>query len=415
MSEEQNDSPAFRLRPRQAAPKSYYTVRLEYSANPAAFIRERPRGGTKRRILSSKSNSSKHLATSAGTQFDKTQQSSHYGSNYPNTSRPAVLTKEEREREERRLMLHRSIEQSITTNTAVSPFMQRLRLDELEPGITYEHNYLMMRIKSIRPNSDSKLMTCRCESTDETDAVSHVTLQLWDEYARPDLIKPGKIINIAKFRTSLDADGDEYSESDSECNKIDHVQDNKHDPGTNNGASIIEKDLRNSTPISVITAKIEPGLTTSKQRSPRIASPNNSHDSSGDSFKMNPPGGIATCKPSPTNVSGENVKKYLERRLLPFHVIIRQEELVERATNNSNRGNRSTSPLQPSISPQSVASVSSTSGNPSVSGSSVCRRTLVPFVSINDMIEKPIEPFVMPSGDFGPQPDSSATTSAPIL
>lgn len=189
MSEEQNDSPAFRLRPRRAAPKSYYTVRLEYSANPAAFIRERPRSSTKRRVFTQKS----------GSNSTKAALNQTYGS----PSKSTVVSKEDREREERRISLHRDTSQSITTNTLISPFMQRLQLDELEPDSIYEHNYITLRIKDLEiPDANSRLLCCTCNSVDQSLGSEHsVKVELYSDYADISLVKRGKIINIAKFKT----------------------------------------------------------------------------------------------------------------------------------------------------------------------------------------------------------------------
>lgn len=181
MSEEQNDSPAFRLRPRRAAPKSYYTVRLEYSANPAAFIRERPRSSTKRRVFKQKSGSN----TTKGA-----------------LNHPTVISKEEREREEKRISLLRDTSQSITTDTPLSPFMQRLQMNELEPDSVYEHNYITLRIKEVElPDANSRLLICACNTVDQFPSEYSIKVELYSDYADTSLIKKGKIINVAKFKT----------------------------------------------------------------------------------------------------------------------------------------------------------------------------------------------------------------------
>lgn len=190
MAEEQNDSPAFRLRPRRAAPKSYYTVRLEYSANPAAFIRERPRGsgGSKRKVLTRKtgSNATKAAANQLASLAN---------------IRPAAVSKEEQELDERRMKLHRGVSESITSDTIISPFLERLELEDLEPDSVYEHNYITLRIKEVEQSDDSKALNCVCSSTDGLPSGCRVNVCLHDEYANQSLVKPDKIISIAKFRT----------------------------------------------------------------------------------------------------------------------------------------------------------------------------------------------------------------------
>lgn len=212
MSEEQNDSPAFRLRPRRAAPKSYYTVRLEYSANPNAFIRERPRTGSKRKVLSNRTGS------------NSTKNASMHSSHASAARQQTVITKEEREQDQRRMMLHRGEFDSLTTGTMISPFLQRLRIDELKPNSTYEHNYITMKIKRANITGPTgRSMTCFCQAIDDEDLTTptklgikasgspesvspdppafDVMLQLMDSYANPDIVKDGKIISVSKFKT----------------------------------------------------------------------------------------------------------------------------------------------------------------------------------------------------------------------
>lgn len=278
MSEEQNDSPAFRLRPRRSAPKSYYAVRLEYSANPAAFIRERPR--PKRKAFTQKTGSnSTHPAGKVATTA---------------SARPNVMSKEEREREEKRLLLHRDISESITTNTMISPFIQRLAISELEPDSLYEHNYITLRILEVEQSQNRRLISCHCTEVDANSNTAHaVVVKLHNEYANVDILKEGKILSITKFRTSPQ------------------------------GASSEDESCLESTDEHRIT--------------------------------------------------------------LPFNVIVRYDELVERSTSNSNKG------ALLSTSPTTTAIGRSTSPS---GGASVNRRPVIPFISVSDMIEQPEEPFV---------------------
>lgn len=193
MSEESNDSPAFRLRPRRSAPKSYYAVRLEYSANPAAFIRERPRTSSKRKVFSQKPPATNQ------TRVNQTGQSCS----------KLASTKEEQERDERRNSLRRSITDSITTGTLVSPFLQRFGLDKLEPNKLYEYEYVTLLIKQVNESiscsqPERRMLTCLCQDVDIHDAErlgKLINVELYDEYADSTLVKPGKMISIAKFRS----------------------------------------------------------------------------------------------------------------------------------------------------------------------------------------------------------------------
>lgn len=207
MSEEQNDSPAFRLRPRRAEPKSYYTVRLEYSANPAAFTREKPRSNTKRKALSQK--------TSASYSKTKSGKIAHYdyagGGQLAATTmtlatppKPIVISKEELEQEERRKRLQREIAESITTDVMISPFIQRLELDELKADSVYDQNYITLKIKNVEryKQSNERHLVCKCCGTHDSMTKLYLNVHLFDEYASDSLVKAEKMINVAKFRTS---------------------------------------------------------------------------------------------------------------------------------------------------------------------------------------------------------------------
>lgn len=207
MSDETNDSPAFRLRPRRAEPKSYYTVRLEYSANPAAFTRERPRlVGAKRRAPSQRS-------SAPGSSYSRTKQTKTGGYNYghlvqttaglPQVPKQAVVTKEDLERENRRKQLQREIAESITQDTMISPFMERIQASELEADSVYEENYISLKIKHVDHTNEKKHLVCRCHTMDidEESPVLYVNVHLHGDYASTSLLKNGKIINIGKFKT----------------------------------------------------------------------------------------------------------------------------------------------------------------------------------------------------------------------
>lgn len=182
MADEGNDSPAFRLRPRQAAPKSYYTVRLEFSGNPAAFIRDRPRGAKR------KSNSSNNLKRSCNSAVAK--------------------LREERKHDEKRLRLRREIAQSITTNLPISPFLEQIYINQLQPNTTYEHNYIALNVLRVQQSNEIPLLTCFCQAPQESDTSSDskvsnldVNVLLYDEYSNASQVSPGKSISIAKFKT----------------------------------------------------------------------------------------------------------------------------------------------------------------------------------------------------------------------
>lgn len=291
MSEEQNDSPAFRLRPRRAAPKSYYTVRLEYSANPAAFIRERPRTSTKRKVFTQKSGS------------NSTKAAYNQSSGDIALKLAIKVSKEEREREQRRISLRRSISESITSNMMISPFMQRLQLDELEPNTIYEHNYITLKIIGVEKFASDRLLYCYC--CDNATEQLGVIVSLYGLYAECPLVKPGKLISIAKFKTSLKQDG-EYK------------------------------------------------------------------------------------------IQGEDDSPTIP--VLPFHVIVRCDELAdERSNSYSGRGSPSSAATAAAAAARlAVVEASGSSSKPNSEGvkQTTNDHNMIPFISITDMIEEPVEPFV---------------------
>lgn len=386
MSEDQNDSPAFRLRPRRGAPKSYYTVRLEYSANPAAFVRERPRDLAKKRIFSQKTGSS---STKSGS-------NQRVASGAPQANeKPTVVTKEELEQEERRLLQYRQIGNSITTNTMISPFMQRLQLDELDCNAVYEHNYITLKIIEVKEYYKGQLLLCYAKNADSICPDHYVNVRLHNEYANSELVKPGKILSIAKFRTGIPDTSVDTSESDS---TIVSSPINKRGTGSrastssNGSTSNLRSNTRSTTPVQEYelydssrvsgSLKIESTSDHSKLISKSSTSTTEqqiySHHQLSEQLHQERP------------TSGMSSKS--ETITLPFNVIVKYDELVERSTSNSNRG--------------SSLLASSTSSLAGFGGASVNRRPLIPFISITDMIEQPTEPFVEMSP---PSPDMQST------
>lgn len=361
MTDEQNDSPAFRLRPRRSAPKSYYAVRLEYSANPAAFIRERPR--PKRKAFTQKSGSnSTHLS-------GKVTASGH--------SKPNVITREEREQEEKRLLLHRDISESITTNIMISPFMQRLQIDELEPDSIYEHNYITLKIEEVEQSHNRRLLSCSCVGVENHDTVYAITVKLHNEYADTDIVKEGKILSITKFRTSsLHSSYDE--QGGSESNRLsNHAQ-----QATSH--NIANKSCMNS-------GKLSPSMATQSQEEStpvQIPSPTSTsikietHDYRGrpsPSSSVTPSDHEFSSHTTPRKPKCEADKTETGHTiLLPFYIIVKYDELVERSTSNSNKG----------------ASLAIARSASPIGSASVYRRPVIPFISVSDMIEQPIEPYV---------------------
>lgn len=225
MSEKPNDSPAFRLRPR-SEPKSYYTIRLEYSANPAAFTRERPRSSlTKRRTTSTKASYSKSRSRASGNSKAANLYGQHTDRT-PSAQQAAakaanVMSKEDIEREEGRKRLQRELSHSITTDAMISPFLQRLELENLKHSSVYEQNYITLKIESvtkvkqqavagatsISPQSGPKdgqtngHIICRCSGTDSSNRDLFLTVHLHDEFACEKIVKVDKIMSIAKFKT----------------------------------------------------------------------------------------------------------------------------------------------------------------------------------------------------------------------
>lgn len=331
MSEEQNDSPAFRLRPRRAAPKSYYTVRLEYSANPAAFIRERPRSNNKRKVFTQKS----------GSNSTKTPSFQNIGDTNLLLN---VVSKEEKEREARRVLLRRDIRESITTNTKISPFMQRIDLDELKADSDYEHNYITLRLKSCFEKvdqDDSQILYCLAHGIDKSSIQQHVTIKLYNEYADSRLIQRGKMISIGKFRTSPIGGQNRTFET------------------TNDGSEIAD-----------ITCAPDAETFTGNRSNQTAQSDNNSEIKtslnsikSGD-FKTS----TSTEVPSKLNI-------------LPFHIIVKCDDTY-------------------------IAKGPSLPTTSSSIRTSLNRRLLMPFISITDMIEQPIEPFVEMSTSSCDQADA---------
>lgn len=191
------DSPASRLRPRSGAPKSYYEIRLEYSANPAAFTRERPRNLTRQKGFSTKTRV-RPVTTTASHQHD---------------------SKRARERakklEEKRANFRRDRASSITSNAQMSPFMERILVNELKPSKIYSQNYIVLQIKQVElakhatPKGYSSVATCMCESidhlstegVDNSNQLQKVKLLLYDEYSNETLLKPNKYIGVGKFKT----------------------------------------------------------------------------------------------------------------------------------------------------------------------------------------------------------------------
>lgn len=316
-----NDSPAFRLRPR-AEPKSYYTIRLEYSANPAAFTRERPRS-TKRRSVSSsqKSSYSRSRNQSGGSGGNSRSAAASGAHRYPisqsadSRQLPHVLTKEELEREERRKQLQREIAQSITKDTPMSPFIQRLDLNELKPETTYEHNYITLQVKSIEigdqtsnnvnsvvsPNSDRKCLNCKCFGVDDgtlspasptsqdlatTPSQIYLNVQLYNQYANDKLIKVDKIINVGKFKTGSPILGS--SETDAKLDGIKHLgfdvivnYDDSSSLGRNSGSNNRRRPL---IPFISVTDTIEKPIDPYVEMAPSPA----------DSSEVKPVGAIAS-------------------------------------------------------------------------------------------------------------------------
>lgn len=340
MSEEQNDSPAFRLRPRRAAPKSYYAVRLEYSANPAAFIRERPRNITKRRVFAQKS----------GSNSTRTALNQSYGSATP--SKSTVISKEEREREERRMLLHRNASQSITTDTLISPFMQRLRLDELKPDSVYEHNYITLRIKQVQlPDADCRLLCCTCSSVDHSLPGKRVKVKLYNDYADISKVKEGKIISIAKFKTgpiigSISHDDDHEINEPTSSSQADPAATASHD--------------NDST-----TTTIKPIPSAQMYGSGNAPTTNNKSSESS-----------ATSGKTSTSIKVEHGN---------------QRSTLKRSSNDSDDNNH---PLTSSLNVGHEIKTLPFNVIVESSGTSNNRSLLIPFVSITDMIEQPTEPYV---------------------
>lgn len=200
-----NDSPAFRLRPRQAAPKSYYTVRLEFSGNPASFIRDRSKGN-KRKSGGSAVKNANNIKKACNSNI--------------------IKIKEERKYDEKRLQMRRETKRSITTDTPLSPFLEQIHISELQPNSTYEHNYISLDILKVVQSNEAPLLTCLCQARsdpgDSDDASMNSTYQiyvtLYDEYSDVSKVRPGKSISIAKFRTSSKLEIED--EHDSPSNKL---------------------------------------------------------------------------------------------------------------------------------------------------------------------------------------------------
>lgn len=352
--QQQNDSPAFRLRPRRAAPKSYYEVRVEYSANPSAFIRERTTTNSKRKVFTSKTGS---------------QRVSTIKNNSNNGQLQTIVSKEEKELEAKRMLLQREISESITDNRLISPFMQRLCLDELRPDSVYEHNYITLRIKRIGRSTNGHLAHCLCESTDDVDDDDNnnqdppvnkyktVSVRLYNEYAETPLLKPEKLISIAKFKTSPLMPWQE-SESDN-------------------------MDESRSTPPTTFSCNDNDNKTTT-----------NDNDNKSGSLNTN------TTNPNEVNNNINNNTNNNDDKRLPFMVIVKYDEFNKNA-------NKSTSSLGNFAASSSyrlderVGGACDDGGDSSSATSSVtitlrrtARRPLIPFISITDMIEQPVEPFV---------------------
>lgn len=191
-SEEQNDSPAFRLRPRQAAPKSYFAVRLDFSGSPRSFARSRT---SKRKGSSSNNQNSTNSGGGRNSNNNSKLASNNYNSNATVTSNnsnnsnkrycqqtssqyhqqqlQAIQLQREQEeirrREDKRLALRREAAKSIAIDTPISPFLERLHLDDLTENQIYEHYYISLRIlKVIRYNNHNNISLTKHERSEHT-------------------------------------------------------------------------------------------------------------------------------------------------------------------------------------------------------------------------------------------------------
>lgn len=146
-----------------------------------------------------------------------------------------VVSKEDIEREERRKQLRREISQSITTDTMISPFMQRLSIEELKPSAIYDQNYITLRIEKVTPMQRAEggaggasHVVCKCsrvsledetddddddDGDDEKNSTTFINVHLYDEYANESLLKVGKILNVAKFKTGPDTPTGNHADS----------------------------------------------------------------------------------------------------------------------------------------------------------------------------------------------------------
>lgn len=168
-NEEQNDSPAFRLRPRQAAPKSYFAVRLDFSGSPRSFARPRtskrktstsnnPNSTNSNTRYSTNNNNYNQYSTEEAANNSSSNNHKRYCQQTSSQQQQHLANQLQREQEEtkrkedKRLALRREVPKCIAINTPISPFLERLHLDDLEENQIYEHNYISLKILKIIRN-----------------------------------------------------------------------------------------------------------------------------------------------------------------------------------------------------------------------------------------------------------------------
>lgn len=218
MSEiDDQDSPAFRLRPRRGPPKSYFEVKLEYQT-PTSSTQIANRNSNKPKATKKNKLPNQHPTTSSNKDDAPKVIASYQQGELKLRLR---LEREERQWEEKRRKLVRDRANSITINSSMSPFMERLPLNEIQASRIYPYNYILLKVNKAEQvdSHHERRLECICEAhhddhsssleqfnvidqiLDQEMTALGVNVLLYEEYSNLNLIKPGKILGIGKFRT----------------------------------------------------------------------------------------------------------------------------------------------------------------------------------------------------------------------
>lgn len=153
--DDDNDSPAFRLRPRRSTPRTKQQKPCEESLAWKSFVKERLRDHSNKKA-SSKSKK-KSLLTSS-SDLDNSDSTVISDSN-------SLDAKDE----QKVPTTYRTVADSIGVNISVSPFLQRINIDDLEANKEYKNRYITLRIDALL---GKQAIACN-EKIEHDDATNH--------------------------------------------------------------------------------------------------------------------------------------------------------------------------------------------------------------------------------------------------